>query len=98
MSFLPLLLALVATLDPHSQGNPHEVRPTHLALDLSLDFERQRITASAELELAYPGGRQASRLDLDDDAVVSRHRVRYVPDGGRAAVLLEDRSPEGMFS
>jgi len=50
-----LLLALfLAAADVHSLGHPEIARPTHVALDLTLDFERKVVAGSATLDLAYP--------------------------------------------
>jgi aminopeptidase N len=52
---LPLLLAAllpltgVAAVDVHSHGNPDEVRVTHVALDLDVDFDRKVLDGSATL-------------------------------------------------
>lgn len=50
--------------DPHSFGNPHEVYPSHLALDLTLDFERRCIDGTCDLTLVWPQS-NAAHLDLD---------------------------------
>ena len=66
---LPLLLAAAATTTPardvHSFGNPDEVRPTHIALDLALDFPRKVITGAATLTLSYPSTAPVKELRLD---------------------------------
>jgi leukotriene-A4 hydrolase len=53
------------TRDTHSFGNFHEVRPTHLALDLTLRFESKTILGVTTLDLAYPGAQPPAFLDLD---------------------------------
>jgi aminopeptidase N len=66
---LPLPLILAAALpavDPHSLANPQVVRPTHIALDLSVDFEHKTIRGQADLSVEYPQGEaKAATLDLD---------------------------------
>jgi leukotriene-A4 hydrolase len=66
---LPLSLILAATLpaaDPHSLGNPQMVRPTHVALDLTVRFEDKTIRGRADLSVEYPQGEAgAATLDLD---------------------------------
>lgn len=37
--------------DPHSFANPDQVRVTHVALDLDVDFERHTLEGNAELDL-----------------------------------------------
>jgi leukotriene-A4 hydrolase len=67
---VPVLLlaaaaATPATRDIHSFGNSEEVRPTHLALDLTLDFAAKTMTGTADLTLAYAGTAPVKELRLD---------------------------------
>lgn len=66
---LPLPLILAAALpaaDPHSLANPQVVRPTHVALDLTVRFEDKTIQGRADLSVEYPQGEaRAATLDLD---------------------------------
>lgn len=65
---LPLLLAATTAApaqDVHSFGNPAEVRPTHIALDLTLDFARKTMAGTATLTLSYPGPAPVKELRLD---------------------------------
>ena len=63
--------------DPHSFGNPHEVRVTHVALDLDVDFEARMLRGSATLDLAGEGRRLVlDTRDLTIEAVTA--------DGGEA--------------
>ena len=65
-----LLVLLIAAIDVHSLGNPEIARPTHVSLDLSLDFDRKVVAGSATLDLAYPSGpAKAQHLDLDTRAL-----------------------------
>ena len=50
--------------DPHSYGNAHEVRPSHLALELTLNFAEQRIDGRCDLTLAWLQP-DAAHVDLD---------------------------------
>ena len=50
--------------DPHSYGNRHEVIPTHLSLDIRLDFDQQTIDGSCELNLSWLDS-TADHVDLD---------------------------------
>ncbi len=51
--------------DPHTLANLNEVWPTHLSLDLTLDFEARRIRGTSEMTLAYAEGTAPASLDLD---------------------------------
>ena len=87
-----ILLALfIAVADVHSLANPDIARPTHVSLDLSLDFERTIVTGSATLDLTYPAGPEKARhLDLDTRGLA----VESVTAGGRAlAFTLEPAVP-----
>jgi leukotriene-A4 hydrolase len=62
----PLVLVLAAFPDVHSLANPSEVRPTHVALDLTVNFEQKTLRGDAVLTLEYPQGEaKAQALDLD---------------------------------
>lgn len=56
--------AAIDAADPHSFGNPHQVRVTHVALDLDVEFERQSLQGSATLDLVR-GDAATDRLVLD---------------------------------
>lgn len=86
-----LLALLIATADVHSLGNPEIARPTHVSLDLSLDFQRKVVSGSAALDLAYPAGRDKARhLDLDTRGLT----IESVTAGGRSlAFMLEPAVP-----
>jgi leukotriene-A4 hydrolase len=64
-SLLPLLVAAVASGDPYSLANPELVRVSHIALDLTADFESRRLHGRADLDLEYAGGAQGAVLALD---------------------------------
>jgi leukotriene-A4 hydrolase len=88
---LILLALLIAAADVHSLGNPELALPTHVSLDLALDFERQIVAGSATLDVAYPAGlAEARHLDLDTRALT----VESVSAGGRPlAFKLEPAVP-----
>lgn len=50
--------------DPHSYGNSDEVRPSHLALELTLNFTQRRIDGRCDLTLAWLQP-DAAHIDLD---------------------------------
>ena len=82
MTLIALLLAVAAPIDPHSFGNTDVVRPTHVALDLTLDFDQRVMHGSAELTLRYEDRARAQVLDLDTEGL----KVATVSDpaSGRA--------------
>ena len=89
---LPDALPLPAT-DPHTFANVNEVRPTHLSLDLSLDFAARRIRGSNELTLAYADGASPDFLDLDTrDLTIAR--VTDPASGQDLAFTLGVPAPE----
>ena len=54
------------TRDVHSFGNPHEVRVTHVGLELTVDFDRKELGGTATLRIIRPpGSRGGSPLVLD---------------------------------
>lgn len=63
--FLPWVTALALVVDPHSLANPEAVRPTHLALDLTVDFEARRVRGSVEITLEYAKDADTRVLALD---------------------------------
>lgn len=98
---LPLLLVLAAPTaagapsaatkaagagtDPHTFGNPDVVRPAHVSLDLTLDFERKVVHGTAELTLDYRDRDAAAQADLDSRGLL----VRQVSDEGGQALAFE---------
>src|SRR5688500_19942466 len=94
---LALVIALAASTqvaaapDVHSLGQPELARPTHVGLDLTLDFERKVVKGVADLTLAYPKGAAAARhLDLDTRALA----VSSVSaDGGAMPITIEPPVP-----
>jgi aminopeptidase N len=55
------------SIDAHSFGNPHQVRPTHIDLDLTADFARKVIRGSATLTVARAD--ESAPLVLDTRAL-----------------------------
>ena len=52
--------------DPHSYGNPEQIRVKRVELDLSADFERRALSGSATLTVErQPGCPPGTPLDLD---------------------------------
>jgi leukotriene-A4 hydrolase len=66
---LPLLLAASVSGDAHSLANPERVRPTHIALDLTVDFGARRLEGAADLDLAYADGPRPDVLALDSQGL-----------------------------
>lgn len=63
---------LASRLDPHSNANVDAVVVEHLALDLSVDFAKRRLSGSATLDLKWKNAR-ARQLVLDTrDLAVER--------------------------
>jgi len=75
-ALLLLVAASAAAHDVHSLANFDVVRPSHLSLDLTLDFETRRIQATNELTLAYASDATPAHLDLDTRGL----RIRRVTD------------------
>jgi aminopeptidase N len=85
-----LLALLLSVADVHTLGNPAEVRPRHVSLDLALDFDGKAVSGTATLDLDYPGGPEARRLDLDTRGLT----IESVTAGGRTlAHALEPEVP-----
>jgi aminopeptidase N len=94
MMFPLLLLTLAAAApaaDVHSQGNPAEVRPTHLSLDLRLRFEDKTIAGTTDLTLSYPKG-PAGHLDLDTRDLKIK-KVTALPSGRDLSFTLQAPVP-----
>lgn len=53
-----------AVYDPHSYGNTYEVHPTHLALDVTIDFDQHTMVGTCDLTLAW-SERATDHIDLD---------------------------------
>ena len=76
--------------DPHSYANPAQLRVTHVALDLRVDFQNQRLSGTSELQIAHvdPAARE---LLLDTREVKGTPRRRLLLRGGQP-YELEARS------
>ena len=68
------------------------MRPTHIALDLTLDFDAKRIHGTAELDLVYAKGRRPTFLALDSRGLEVA-RITDPDTGGRLAFTLEPPVP-----
>jgi aminopeptidase N len=78
--------AMAIADDPHSFARPEEVRVTHLALDLTVDFEARTLSGRASLTVDNPAGARELVLDtrgLEVAAVT-------LGDGSAAAFALGD--------
>lgn len=58
--------SMISTRDPHSFAKPDEVVVTHLYLDVSVDFEKQRLWGTATLSLNNKTGSNKLFLDTRD--------------------------------
>jgi leukotriene-A4 hydrolase len=89
---LPWLAALAVVVDPHSLANPEAVRPTHIALELTVDFEARRVHGSAELTLEYAKDADTRVLALDSqDLEIAR--VTDPKTGAPLAFALDPAVP-----
>ncbi len=77
-----------AVRDPHSYGNMHEVCPSHLALHVTLDFERRMIDGVCDLTLIWSDP-AAGHVDLDTRDVT----ITAVTDAHGQALRYEVGSP-----
>jgi leukotriene-A4 hydrolase len=89
MMILPWLAALAVVADPHSLANPEAVRPTHLSLDLTVDFEARRVHGSVELTLDYAKDAGAHVLALDSQDL----EITRVTDPATGATLAFGLEP-----
>jgi aminopeptidase N len=72
--------------DPHSFSRPGEVRVTHLALDLTVDFDARTLSGRASLTVDNPAG--ASELVLDTRGL--EIAAVALDDGAAATFTLGD--------
>ena len=63
------VLATADAADPYSYARPAEARVTHVALDLTLDFDRKTVAGSATLDI-LAGPQMRGELMLDTDSLV----------------------------
>lgn len=77
---LPKALPL-PPVDVHTLASLNAVWPTHLSLDLTLDFAARRIRGTNELTLAYAEGLAPAYLDLDSSELAIARVVD--PSSGR---------------
>lgn len=75
-------------MDSHSYGNPDEARVRHIALDLTLDFERRVIAGSATLQVERREPGAAGRLVLDTRDLQIESAEAAGSDGSFAAAAF----------
>lgn len=78
--------------DPHSYGNTRNVRPSHLSLDLRLDFDRCCIDGSCTLTLAWSDD-ASGYVDLDTKGLT----IAAVTDAQGKTLRYEMASPQGFM-
>ncbi|ETX01375.1 MAG: hypothetical protein ETSY2_37325 [Candidatus Entotheonella gemina] len=74
--------------DPHSYGNAHEVCPSHLALQLTLNFTQRRMDGRCDLTLTWSQP-DATYIDLDTRDLT----ITAVTDGENRPLNYELGSP-----
>lgn len=97
----PSTLMLVRVADPrpgserdlHTLANVEELRPTHLSLDLVLDFEARRIRGTNVLSLDYAPGQAPAHLDLDTHDLT----IRSASDADTGRPLAFELQPPVEF-
>ena len=103
----PALLLAVAGTDPYTLGNPLSVRPTHLALDLTLDFQKKVVRGVCDLTLRYETESPVTQLDLDTQGLTiekvldaeTKEGLRFVLEppvqflGRRLRITVPSRRP-----
>ncbi len=70
-------LQLAPVNDPHSYGNPQEIRVAHIALDLSVDFTKKELSGTAVLTVKHERA-GTTKLVLDTHGLV----IEKVSAGG----------------
>ena len=71
------ILATPDAVDPHSYARPLEARVTHVALDLSVDFDSRRIGGTATLDIDRRA--DAKQIVLDDKGL----EIESIADGSK---------------
>ena len=89
-----LPLEVLAVADPHSFANPDEVRVTHVALDLDVDFGTQRLEGTALLSIENLTGTKELRLDTRDLEILN---VEVSKDGSNWRVTFFELGDEQLF-
>lgn len=83
------------TADVHSFGNSHEIRPTHLSLDLALDFERRVITG--EVTISFERIADTDRIVLDTRGILIESATGIRADAAEVALTFTCRAPVPLF-
>ncbi|HXC16654.1 MAG TPA: M1 family metallopeptidase [Holophagaceae bacterium] len=65
----PAQLQLAPVNDPHSYGNPQEIRVSHIALDLTVDFAKKELRGTAVLTVKQEK-QDATKLILDTHGLI----------------------------
>ncbi len=93
---VPVPATMGFPVDHHSFARPESVRVTHVSLDLSLDFDEQRVVGEAGLVLDRSDADAPLVLDTHGLAVLSVHgadgtprEFRFGEDRGRLGTPLE---------
>ena len=95
-------MAIMAEADPandgrrdvHSWSNPHEVRVTHVGLDLTVDFGRKELRGSVLLDVErQPGSPADAPLILDAKGLVIEEVGVAAPGPGGNPVKVAYRDP-----
>ena len=58
-------------MDPHSHGNPAQVRVTHVSLDLAVDFDRKTLDGLAQRRLERTGAKAPLVVYCQGDMIES---------------------------
>ncbi|HVM21778.1 MAG TPA: M1 family metallopeptidase [Sphingomicrobium sp.] len=82
-TFIAPVLATPDAVDPHSYARPLEARVTHVALDLSVDFDAKRIGGTATLDLQRRPDARA--IVLDDGGL----EIASITDGEKQPLQFE---------
>ncbi|WZO97919.1 M1 family metallopeptidase [Isosphaeraceae bacterium EP7] len=75
-------LAADSKRDPHSYGNPDQIRVTNVDLDLEVDFERKAILGSAVLTVAREAGCPVDAKLVLDTRALEIASVEWAPTVG----------------
>jgi hypothetical protein len=80
--------------DPHTLGNPHQIRVRRLELDLSVDFVRKRLRGTACLDFQRMSGCAGDTPLILDTRDLAVERVEAAPPAGGWAVARFALGPD----
>jgi leukotriene-A4 hydrolase len=80
--------------DPHTLGNPHQIRVRRLELDLTVDFERKQLRGTAQLIFERMPGCPAGAPLVLDSRNLAIERVEAATMAGRLAAARFALGPE----